>query len=414
MKNKLKLSSYLLNAKLNNNCIVLFSTRTGAYTVVTKDIFIALENRDFAAIPEDLLKKLILNGIVINDNFSEYDDIKVKRDRVLNRRETDSLILNIFTTTNCNARCEYCFEKGIAKNTMSEEMAKKVCDFILKKYNSKPVYICFFGGEPLLNTTIISLIVDFLKKNNIIYHISIVTNGSLINEEMISSLQKWNIENIQITLDGINKRYELIKNYYDKKITFDSIVRNIHLLLENRLSVKIKINYFLDGIDDCIAAIDYIHNEFGNVQNLKVISNHIFGVEQKNPLEANKKEMLRLYKKLIDCGYINSLSDAGLTPIDNYCSYYGNSFVIRSDGKVFNCQHETKSNNALGDVSTDCSIQKEVSVSLPYNECKRCVLLPSCQGGCVTNRIYKKYSVCLPFKNIADELIKLIILKGSF
>ncbi len=58
----------------------------------------------------------------------------------------------IFTTTDCNARCFYCFEKGCRKVDMTMETADAAADFILKNSGEHTAKLQWFGGEPLVRT----------------------------------------------------------------------------------------------------------------------------------------------------------------------------------------------------------------------------------------------------------------------
>ena len=80
---------------------------------------------------------------------------------------------NIFIrTTGCNLRCSYCDTK-YAYDSGEEMNIETILDTI-RKYSCK--YICITGGEPLLQTEIMSLINALLKRK---YHICLETNGSL-------------------------------------------------------------------------------------------------------------------------------------------------------------------------------------------------------------------------------------------
>ena len=47
----------------------------------------------------------------------------------------------ILTTTDCNARCFYCYERGCARVTMDSETADKVADYIQNRCGGNPVKI---------------------------------------------------------------------------------------------------------------------------------------------------------------------------------------------------------------------------------------------------------------------------------
>ena len=66
----------------------------------------------------------------------------------------------IFSTTGCNARCDYCYEV----KTMTPEIAYRLIDFICETRYNDTIKIRWFGGEPLANANIIRYICNSLKE----------------------------------------------------------------------------------------------------------------------------------------------------------------------------------------------------------------------------------------------------------
>lgn len=68
-------------------------------------------------------------------------------------------------TTACNLKCDYCLYSGMYKgfnqlsnDKLSFDKAKKILDYLINLWDenqrfisSKPIFIGFYGGEPLLN-----------------------------------------------------------------------------------------------------------------------------------------------------------------------------------------------------------------------------------------------------------------------
>jgi sulfatase maturation enzyme AslB (radical SAM superfamily) len=95
---------------------------------------------------------------------------------------------------------------------MSKNVADKIISLIMKRKELEKVHFSWFGGEPLFNNEIISYICSELKKNNINYSSSMITNGLLFNKELILKAKDlWRLSHLQITLDGTEYEYEKIK-----------------------------------------------------------------------------------------------------------------------------------------------------------------------------------------------------------
>ena len=119
----------------------------------------------------EFIENLVGQGILVDNKYDEKQLIDASRARrVFNER---SAYLRILTTTACNARCEYCYEKGFKIETMTLETANKLVDYILKLPRMDKFYIHWFGGEPLLNENIIDLVMkkvyNFLKSKVLKY-----------------------------------------------------------------------------------------------------------------------------------------------------------------------------------------------------------------------------------------------------
>lgn len=70
-------------------------------------------------------------------------------------------------------------------------------------YLTKEFWISFYGGEPLLDFTLIRQVVSFLKSNdhNRVIRFSVTTNGSLINADILDFFEK-NKFTITLSFDG--------------------------------------------------------------------------------------------------------------------------------------------------------------------------------------------------------------------
>ena len=114
-------------------------------------------------------------------------------------------VYTIYLTTECNFQCTYCYEEYTKCLILDKEMLKDILDFIIDLESNKDsdaFAVNFMGGEPLLKKELIYQAVNYIKekcKKKVLYYIT--TNGSLLNEEMIS----WMKENdffVRISIDG--------------------------------------------------------------------------------------------------------------------------------------------------------------------------------------------------------------------
>lgn len=96
----------------------------------------------------------------------------------------DEVVVHYGITLNCNLKCKYCIR--IAK----EELESDVFEFLseLDKFyelNKRKIILRISGGEPLLSKNFKILLLESIKKDYI-NEIEIFTNGTLLNDDLIS------------------------------------------------------------------------------------------------------------------------------------------------------------------------------------------------------------------------------------
>ncbi|HHU08308.1 MAG TPA: thioether cross-link-forming SCIFF peptide maturase [Clostridiaceae bacterium] len=120
-----------------------------------------------------------------------------------------AMCLNICHT--CDLRCRYCFasEGTYGDDTgsmMSFETGKKAVDFLIASSgNRKNLDIDFFGGEPLLNWSVVKQLTEYCNQQSIIHdkniRLTITTNATNLSEDKIEYLNR-HFKNVVLSLDG--------------------------------------------------------------------------------------------------------------------------------------------------------------------------------------------------------------------
>lgn len=300
---------------------------------------------------------LYKNYFLVSEDFNEMkvaDDIRKQL-----RAPIDDLYLNnpitytILTTMKCNARCFYCYElHNKNKKHMTDETALKVVEYIASYAPSgRPVNLSFFGGEPLFNQKPIDIIVNKMIEYNIPYNTTITTNGYLFNAELVTKARNiWNLQSVQITLDGTEQVYNKTKNYIykDDASPYKRVLNNIAILLNRGVRVTLRFNIDLYNAEDLRKLIIEIYNRFGNHPNLYMYAWPIFEDETniKTPEEHAKvfQELMKLEDVMVKCGYF-----CGYVPPDSIKVYQcmaddGTSVLIDPSGNIGTCEHFVDSN----------------------------------------------------------------------
>lgn len=362
------------------------------------------------------LTKEEYDDVLNNEMFRNYkivldksiDEDKIAEDVYLRRAEKEGPFtfnqintVVIMTTTHCNARCSYCYEKGINKVKMSLETAEKVVKYLdrvipRKEGQPRTLKIQWFGGEPLLNTEVMDYITEQLEGRGIEVSSTMITNGYLFNEENIAKIDKWHLQQTQITLDGPRDMYNSVKNYVvNDPNPFETVINNIKNLLERtNVAVTIRVNACEENIDSIDELLFYLKDKFGgyfNTGHLNLDVTQIYqiaceeygrspiGFDEKLNYVRDKHKDIVMGRPGFKGGIIKkrNLTFCGA---DN-----GGMNVIAPDGKIGPCEHWSEE-NVIGTIETGPT-NKEVMEKWRRKDgenirfCKemRCPVLPTCR-----------------------------------
>lgn len=130
----------------------------------------------------------------------------------------------------CNLRCKHCYQEGYEPQRADLGLVYKTLKQIEKALCTWDMIgrVSVTGGEPLLDTDALFVILDGLTKIERVAHIGILTNGTLLTEELASRLSRYKkLREIQISLDGASA---VIHDETRGKGNFDKAVRGLKLL----------------------------------------------------------------------------------------------------------------------------------------------------------------------------------------
>ena len=233
----------------------VYNSEGSILSEISEKLYSQLYEEDFNAIESGLLDILKRKHIIVEDDeiYSYYNKMKMLFYSKAYDKERIGLV--VVPYTGCNFACPYCFEEKKNPQRMSEKVEDEIILFLLGHKSAKSVNITWYGGEPLLAFKNIKSLYTKIKENTplSIGRHSIVTNGYLINDEVLNFFKETNLNHMQITLDGLKAQHDstrFLKN--SKEGTYDRIMENIAKVLEElpncSLSIRININKKLPGI----------------------------------------------------------------------------------------------------------------------------------------------------------------------
>ena len=336
-----------------------------------------------------LASEFIANGLWIEKDIDEFVHY-LACSKAYTLTMTRPLDITVTTTLKCNARCAYCYEKGVRQNDITENAQEKIVHFILDNVGDSGVHLVWFGGEPLMNPSCMDYISTRLQEEHIYFSSYIITNGSLLTDEIISSKFKlWNVQNLQITLDGTKGMYEARKQYiHPEEGEFYKILNTIRAVSKENVFINVRLNIERSNKMDMMALLQELDSIFASYDNVVFYPAFVTGTN--DPMTENEKvqtvkEMLlavKNIKKLTANTKLYSL------PRMHACMNGDpRSFSIDVNGNIYACEHYVgKAEYAIGNV-----IQNELQEDhrgrkdTLRDDCKKCVFLPKCYGGCEAN-----------------------------
>ena len=323
-------------------------------------------------------------------NEKEYADL-VKWVLSNKQKKTRNITgYTIFPTTDCNARCFYCFELGRSRIPMNEETAQKTASYIKKHCGGETVSIRWFGGEPLFNQAAIETICDGLRNENVEFRSTMVSNGYLFDTETVQkAVSDWNLRRVQVTLDGTEQVYNKTKAFiYKQDSPYQRVLHNIGHLLDAGVKVQIRLNMDLYNAEDLLALVEDLSKRFAEKTGLHVYAHHIFdgdnpmaGMHTDEEWEKRDIALKRLNEKIQSCGLAGK-SGIRKNLRSNHCmADSGQSVTILPDGNIGLCEHfsETEFAGHLDHEGLDprmVATWKERMPEIP--ECAICFYYPEC------------------------------------
>lgn len=267
---------------MKKSCILTFETRMGNRYVfdgntatvlpvddILMDCILAFEKEDTSQIRGELYSKYedhhkINVAMKFVENFIRYKGA-FYRDERYERRERkwlnhfdgssvqaaleqagfmEQIVLNV--TEDCNLRCKYCFLSEIYEHTrnrtdsmMQETVAFQALDYFFQKmktiaeYNpGKMCAITFYGGEPLLNFSLIKKCIEYTKKNcPVPFIFNLTTNGILLKGEIADYLVGQGVF-IAVSFDGTKENHDRNRVVSKLSGSYDIIYENLKTFMQ--------------------------------------------------------------------------------------------------------------------------------------------------------------------------------------
>ncbi len=148
--------------------------------------------------------------------------------------------------TDCNIDCKYCTvrynaEKFYYRGSMSKETLTNSLRFLFE-VNEGIEHITLYGGEPLLHMEQLQQFFAYLETlpKNKVPRIDLITNGTIINQKLLYSLNKWNVL-VLVSLDGEEEVHDTFRIDKAGKGTYQKVVSGIQTYRDAGLRVGVSL-----------------------------------------------------------------------------------------------------------------------------------------------------------------------------
>lgn len=222
-----------------NDSVYLLTNDFGNYCFLDDADFSHL-NQDVSLLQADKREELINKGFILGGSIQNFLSSFTYDYRNGKNYLFGATSLHIFVVTNmCNLNCVYCQANNGARlhEAMSFEIARKAVDIALEA-PQKQLAFEFQGGEPLLNYPVIKAIIEYSesKKGDRQIQYSVVTNLTLITEEMIDFFRKYHVS-ISTSIDGDVVLHNKNRSFPDGAGSYQLVIEKLSRIREAGIEV---------------------------------------------------------------------------------------------------------------------------------------------------------------------------------
>lgn len=434
----------------NKNEMIMINLINGATDIIEKDIYKKIINNEFDELDESIIKAMLKRKYLFKsekdyNKFIEELDTRIEE---LEKKATPNFL--VVPSYACNLHCIYCYEQTYMIQGTTKIDPKEMVDLqfdridqIMEAYERKygktedDIRITIMGGEPLLKCNLDTVSYIFEKAKERGYTVDIVSNGVDLNCYIdLFNKYKDTLDHIQITVDGVKEIHDKRRIFHDGRGSFDLIMNNIKLAIENDVLIILRVNVDSTNIKELSQLADMLVEKFNYNEKLKPylyilqdggcsgesnIVNEKIGIETIFELEHKNPNMKIFRKKFHPENFIESIfNDVPYQPVLRHCGAAKNQFILDCKSNIYKCWHGIGNNGyrvgtfypkyELDYDKINAWFDRSVKV-IP--KCKNCKYRYICGTGCPAAKHMSEENMDVKGPSCVDykELIKTIILE---
>lgn len=160
---------------------------------------------------------------ILVDSLLDLDIENIEKQCV--RNENKEIVYELQLSKQCNSTCVTCNESSSTSWSKIKGLpiVPQTGDVNVDYQTAK--YISFVGGEPLLEKAVLSAMQSLINCGNTSCHISLVTNGSVINNKIMTLLSHFPRKDICISIDATGKLFDYIRFPLEWKVVSSNLIK---------------------------------------------------------------------------------------------------------------------------------------------------------------------------------------------
>ena len=308
----------------------------------------------------------------------------------------------------CNLRCKHCYQENhVPVQLPYEDLLKTLNQYrkLLKETGCKG-HINLTGGEPLFCPHLFKLLDEF-KKDKDLYSFAILTNGTLLTDEIAKKIASYNPWFIQVSLEGGKKTNDFVRG----EGTYEKIGEAIKLLRKYGIWVSVSFTATKLNYKEYPTVVDYVEEmggsavwsdryiPLGDQRDQDFIMNLEETQEWMDIMFEKRKQQHREGKKtIVSMQRALQFSRTGEEPYE--CTAGWGLLTVMENGDIVPCRRMPI---VVGNIHTDEMIDLyrnhpvllDLKKATIPKECIKCKDANACRGGlkCLTYALTKSYKL---------------------
>ncbi len=405
-------SRYTFDCQEPDGKWLFYNTANGAFALADDTVHATLEHPDEA----DRIARELAGASFLTE-LSSDEELAMQREIFdAQRADQDELTLVLAPTYACNYRCPYCYEQGhnSIKGIMDEDVIDAVCEFSADRYEGHAftkLSVQWYGGDPSLALDVVedlsTRLIAWCDDHDVEYSAMMLTNCNLIDEAAVEMLVRCKVEDVLITIDGLEDTHNARRVAANGSNSFERNVNAARMFVEHGVQVMVNMNADKVNWPEYPKLRQMMRDELGIDVTFGRLCDygHFFGTRDFKRPEFDlfdHEEFCKLRHDSFAQDPINAATmRAMLSPVPRFCGgQRDNYFVIDSVGDVYMCDgyigEQEHVRFSVFDEPTEEQLHMVSHDPCESAQCSDCHLLPICRGNCDWER-RATGMVCHPF-----------------